>query len=144
MDNQEHIEDLLVAFSEQRDEIKTMLDELEELKRNIDALFPKSMDKRHRIYFEEKVKAATSFFNVLLDMRKEIIRSIKDEIEMRRRIEIKDKSFDFEEYLDVRKMAEKVETFKEKTNKIKEKRNQEGDEVIPEDVQIPGVNSPVR
>ena len=143
MDNQEHIENLLVEFAGQRDEIKGMLNELETLKQNIDSLFPETMDKRYKMFFDEKVKAATSFFNVLLDMRKELIKSLKDEIEIRRKIEHKDKMFDLDGLLDVRKMARTVESFKDKTEKIKKKRSIK-DEVISDGIEIPGVNSPVR
>jgi len=120
-----------------------MLDELETLKQNIDSLFPETMDKRYKMFFDEKVKAATSFFNVLLDMRKELIKSLKDEIEIRRKIEHKDKMFDLDGLLDVRKMARTVESFKDKTEKIKKKRSIK-DEVISDGIEIPGVNSPVR
>jgi len=143
MDNQGHIENLLIEFKEQREEIKSMLNELEILKSNIDKLFPNTMDKRYRMYFEEKVKAATSFFNVLLDMRKEITKSLKDEIDIRRRLELKDKELDFEKLLDIRQLANKVEGFKEKAAKVKKDRRMV-DQDLPDDVEIPGVNSPVR
>jgi len=143
MNNQDHIDNLLVEFAGQRDEIKGMLNELETLKQNIDSLFPETMDKRYKMFFDEKVKAATSFFNVLLDMRKELIKSLKDEIEIRRKIEHKDKMYDMDELLDVRKMARKVESFKDKTEKLKKKRNTK-DEIISDGIEIPGVNSPVR
>lgn len=143
MDNQQHIENLLVEFAGQRDEIKEMLGELEILKKNIDSLFPETMDKRYKLFFDEKVKAATSFFNVLLDMRKELIKSLKDEIEIRRKIEHKDKMFDLDGLLDVRKMARTVETFKDKTEKLKKKRSIK-DEIISDGIEVPGVNSPVR
>ena len=95
------------------------------------------------MFFEEKVKAATSFFNVLLDMRKEITKSLKDEIDIRRRLELKDKDLDFDELLDIRKLADKVEGFKKKAEKVKKDRRIVDSE-IPDDVEIPGVNSPVR
>ena len=143
MNNQEHIENLLVEFAGQRDEIKEMLSELEILKKNIDSLFPDTMDKRYKMFFDEKVKAATSFFNVLLDMRKELIKSLKDEIEIRRKIEYKDKMYDMDGLLDVRKMARTIEGFKEKTEKLKKKRSK-AEEIIGDGIEIPGVNSPVR
>jgi len=143
MDNQGHIENLLVEFAGQRDEIKEMLSELETLKQNIDSLFPKTMDKRYKAFFDEKVKAATGFFNVLLDMRKELIKSLKDEIEIRRKIEYKDKMYDMDGLLDIRKLAYKIENFKEKTEKLKKKRSKT-EEIIEDGIEIPGVNSPVR
>lgn len=144
MDNESQIEQLLIEFKEQREEIKGMLSELENLKANIDKLFPNTLDKRYRMYFEEKVKAATSFFNVLLDMRKEITKSLKDEIDIRRRLELKDKEFDLEELLDIRKLADKVEGFRKKSEKVKKDRRIIDGGDIPEDVEIPGVNAPIR
>jgi hypothetical protein len=144
MENQQHIDNLLVEFKEQREEIKKMLDELEILRKNVDSLFPGNrVDKRFKMFFEEKVKAATSFFNVLLDMRKEITKSLKDEIDIRRRLELKDKELDFDEMLDIRKLADKVEGFKKKAEKIKKDRRVV-DTDLPDDVEIPGVNAPVR
>ena len=143
MENQEHIEQLLIEFAEQRTEIKNMLAELEGIKQKVDTIFPEKLDGRFRMYFEEKVKAATSFFNVLLDMRKEITKSLKDEIEIRRKIELKGKDFDLEDLLDVRKMSDKVEEFRRHKKKLQKDRSKDSDE-IPEDVEIPGVNAAVR
>jgi len=99
---------LLVEFSENREALKVMLKDLEVLKGKIDSIFPESVDKRYRYLFEEKVKAATSFFNTLLDIRKEISKSLKDEIELRRK-SVGGGESDFEKLLDIGALADKVE-----------------------------------
>jgi len=111
------VDELLGEFKTHREAIQTMIGELEVLKDKVDTLFPEKLDQRYMRFFEDKVKATTSFFNALLDMRKEFAKTLKDEIEIRRRI-IKDGGGaddileDIEELLDIRKMADKVEKFK--------------------------------
>jgi len=124
MDNllDEHISALLDEFAGHRDEIKKMIEEVDELRQAIDRLIPKKLDARYTRFFEEKVKSMTSFFSALLDMRKEIIKSIKDEIELRRKLGGGDLSIDVEDAIDIRSVAEKVEQFKRKTDDLKEKR----------------------
>ena len=120
--NEEVITNLLQEFKEQRESIKNMIEDIEKLQENIDTIFPQSLDKRYTRFFEEKVKTITGFFNVLLDMRKEITKSIKDEIEIRRRLTKDDigESGTIEDLLDIRKIAKKVETFKKQSEKISE------------------------
>ena len=95
------------------------------------------------MYFEDKLKVATEFFKVLLDMRKEITKSLKDEIEMRRKITAKNKDIDVEDLLDIRKLSNKVEEFKKEKEKLQKKRYIATSD-IPKDVEIPGVNAAVK
>lgn len=116
--NVEIIRRLLSEFQEQRDSIKAMIIDLDRIREKIDKIFPETIDKRFVRIFEEKVKAVTGLFNSLLDMRKEITKSVKDEIELRRRL-VKDEvgeSASLEDLFDIRKIAKKVETF-QKTSK---------------------------
>lgn len=116
--NVEIIRRLLSEFQEQRDSIKAMITDLDRIRQKIDKIFPETIDKRFVRIFEEKVKAVTGLFNSLLDMRKEITKSVKDEIELRRRL-VKDEvgeSASLEDLFDIRKIAKKVETF-QKTSK---------------------------
>lgn len=127
-EQQEHIIDsLLSEFKAQRDEIKKMIEELQEARTNINNIFPEKLDQRYRYYFEEKVKAVTNLFSVLLDMRKEINKSLKDEIELRRKIKGPGE-IDLEDILDVRKIARSVEHFNDEVKKIKEGIQGETDE----------------
>jgi len=115
------IDQLLKEFAIQRDSLTKMVDELEVLKSKVDRLFPESLDKRYARFFEEKVKSATELFKAVLDIRKEIIKSLKDEIELRKKFEIRmDSDEDLEKFVDVRSLAKKIENINTNNNKIKE------------------------
>lgn len=105
-DNLNNVETLLNEFKENRDALKEMIKNIEEYKEKIQILFPDKFDNKYKIFFEEKIKTMTSFFNSLLDIRKEINKSLKDEIELRRKME--QKEVDFESELDIRSIAEKM------------------------------------
>lgn len=136
------VDQLLGIFEENRSAIMEMIGDLEKLKDKLDTIFPDAPDARHMRFFEEKVKAISSFFNVLLDMRKEINKSLKDEIEIRRRSEGKDGEMDVESLLDVRQATRKIESFQEAAAKMKAKRVKDIRKMeLPEGVGIPGVNA---
>ena len=118
----EKVEALLNEFASHRDEIKKMIDEVDELRKSIDQLIPKKLDVRYVRFFEEKVKSMTGFFSTLLDMRKEIIKSLKDEIELRRKLGSGDKMIDIESAIDIGSVANKVEQFQKKAQSLKKKR----------------------
>jgi len=105
------IDGLLNEYNSHRQAIKNMIVEMESLKENINTLIPESIDKRFKFYFEERMKTLTLFFNSLLDMRKEIIKSVKDEIELRRKLDKTGKDDDIADFLDIKKIAKKVESF---------------------------------
>ena len=115
------VEHLLTEFDDHRVAIKEMIDELSVIKKNIDRLIPASLDARYIRFFEEKVKSITNLFNSLLDMRKEIVKSVKEEIDLRRKLDVGDGNYDLENIIDIRKVAEKVEGFKEEQRKFKDK-----------------------
>jgi hypothetical protein len=140
-EQEEKIDALLGEFELHRNEIKKMISELEDIRNKIDTLIPTSIDKRYVRFFEEKVKSLTSFFNSLLEMRKEIAKSVKDEIEIRRRISrSEDKLIDVEDMLDVRSFANKIEEFKGETINLKKKRKEKfGKQKIDPEIDIPGL-----
>lgn len=107
--------ELLKEYNDHRAAIKKMIVDLEKIQVKVDTIFPETMDKRFIRIFEEKIKAVTGLFNSLLDMRKEIAHSIKDEIEVRRRLGGEGDS-KLEDLLDVRKIAKKVELFQKTAN----------------------------
>lgn len=111
------ISNLLDQYTEQREALKIMIEDVEKLKARIDTLFPEKLDQRLKYVFEEKLKSTTAFFNVVLDIRKELIKTLRDEIEVRRKITTEDDS-DVESLLDVRKLAKKIESFNKKTNSL--------------------------
>ena len=109
--NETIIDELLDQFAQHRQAILQMISDLETIKAKVDTIIPDTMDRRYTRYFEEKVKSVTDFFSTMLDMRKEITKSLKDEIELRRKIVIKEGSIALDELIDVRSMAKKVEKF---------------------------------
>jgi len=78
----ESIRKLIEEFTENRQALKSMITDLEKLRLNIDKLFPDTLDKRYMRFFEEKIKSATELFKAILDVRKEISKSLKTEIEL--------------------------------------------------------------
>jgi len=120
-ENDKIIADLLDEFKEHRDAIMGMIGDLEGIKSQIDRLIPASLDARYVRFFEEKVKSITALFNSLLDMRKELSKSLKDEIEIRRKIDITSGGQTLTEIIDIRDIAAKVERFRVTQNKLKEK-----------------------
>jgi hypothetical protein len=117
----ELVDKLLDEYNIQRTAIKGMITDIENIKDRIDKLIPETLDVRYVRLFEEKVKAITGLFTVLLDMRKEINKTLKDEIELRRRVS-QGEEIPIEEMLDVRKFARKVQEFKEAKDKVQAKR----------------------
>ena len=101
-------------------------------------MIPTRLDARHIRFFEEKVKSVTALFNSLLEMRKEIARCVKEEIEIRRKIDKGDKEYDLDEMFNVREFADKVDEFTEESRKIRKRivdkvpENYEG-------IEIPGI-----
>jgi hypothetical protein len=138
------IDALFEEFYENRENIKKMIIDLEELKVGIEKMFPKKFDKRYQYLISERIQAVTNIFGTLLDMRKEINRSIKNELELRRKVNIQDKSFDIDELMDMSSIAKKINQFNskiEKTQKQIEKKLPELPEppskrYIKEDVKI--------
>jgi len=146
MTKEEKSDQLLKEFKKQRDEIIKMVEEMEILKSNISKLFPERMDSRYSHLFEEKVKTMSAFFNVLLDMRKEIIKSLKDEFELRKKVDTGElKEEELEGILDIRKITDKINTFNKKRNKLQKERMDSVEEVDleKEGIKIPGINAPV-
>ena len=119
--NQDKYELLLQEFIEQRNAIKSMILDLEKVKVRIDTLLPDSLDKRFLRIFEEKVKTMTELFRVILDMRKEIIKNAKDEIELRKRfIGNDDDEFDISIF-NVKKIADRIEKLSKDKKLIEQK-----------------------
>ena len=104
---QEIINGLLVEYKQQRDALVVMITDIEKIKMKIDNLLPEKLDNRSSIWFQERVKAITELFKAVLDMRKEISKSLKDEMEYRRKsYREDDKDYDDE---DIRYLARRVE-----------------------------------
>jgi len=119
-DNNEIVKELLNEFKLHRMAIMEMIGDLEKIKRNIDRLIPERLDSRYVRFFEEKVKSITGLFNSLLDMRKELSKNLKDEIELRRKVDAEAEGKDISDIIDIRKIADKIEGFKRKQDALKE------------------------
>lgn len=140
-EQQERIEFLLKEYDDHRDAIKSMIVDLEKIRVRIDTLIPDSLDQRYMRFFEEKVKSITGLFNSLLEMRKEIAKSVKDEIEIRRRVKSDEDQIDIEDMLDVRSMAIKIDKFREETQKVQKGRLKViKDQMVDEEIEIPGLS----
>jgi hypothetical protein len=120
-------ENLINEFIEQRNAIKEMISELEKIKLKLDVLFPESLDKRYIRFFEEKMKAMTDLFRVMLDMRKEIIKNTKDEFELRRKLSSNDDDSDLEGIFDIKRIADKVEKLRKEKLKLEQKIDKDED-----------------
>lgn len=110
--NNQIIDRLLKEFQEHRDAIMQMIKDIEKLQNRMDELIPNKLDARYVRFFEEKVKIVTEFFKTLLEMRKEIQKSLKDEIELRRKFTLDEKGVSVEELIDIRSVAKTIESFK--------------------------------
>lgn len=139
-EQKDRIDFLLKEYDDHRDAIKGMIVDLEKIRVRIDTLIPDNLDARYMRFFEEKVKSITGLFNSLLEMRKEIAKSVKDEIEIRRRMKDDEDMIDIEDMLDVRSMANKIEDFKKETAKIQKGRLEViKTQTIDAGIEIPGL-----
>lgn len=138
--NQQIIQELLSEFKEHRKAVMVMIGDLEKMKVNVDRLFPAKLDARYARFFEEKLKAATELFKTLLEMRKEIQKSLKEEIDLRRKIDVSESDEDIEKVIDIRGLADKVQSFQDKRTKMREqtieKAQKETDEIASEIVTV--------
>jgi len=111
--NDDKIKRILLELQEQKEHLENLINEINEIKTNLDSLFPETLQARHLRFYEERIKTITSLFNLILDIRKEIVRIIKQEFDINSKIE---HSGDIEKFLfenlDVRKIASRIESFK--------------------------------
>lgn len=106
LQSNEKIEELLNQLSQSRDALSSYMADVDSLRRKVDGIFPNATaDFRNKFVLEEKIKAASSFYSTLLNIRQEYNKTIKEEIEIRRKIVLKD---DVEE-IDVRELANMLE-----------------------------------
>ena len=83
-------EKLITEYREQRLKLNEMIAFLDLCDEKIEEIFKKTSDNRYSGLISEKFKSVAEIYKVKLDVRKEISKNIKDEIEMRRKIEIED------------------------------------------------------
>ena len=137
------VDELLKEYDEHRIAIKVMIADLEALKDNIDRIIPTTLEARYVRFFEEKIKTVTSLFNALLEMRKEIARSVKEEIEIRRKVDKGESQYDIEEIFNISDLADKVDAFQKEKDKMREKIEKK-DLSEYKDINIPGVTERIQ
>jgi hypothetical protein len=114
---------LIEEFAIQRAELNNMIKDLEKIKAKIDTLFPENLDKRYIRFFEEKMKSLTSLFGTILDIRKEIMKSVKTEFDLRKHLtEISDNSDDPLNDFDIDQFDKAISKLKKDHDKQKAKR----------------------
>lgn len=112
------IKSLIDEYKENREALKGYIKDLEQLKEKIDSIFPSNLDARYMRFFEEKIKAATQLFSAILQMRVEISRGLKTEIDLRKNLIFDDEeSGNLISATDIRQMAEQVEKFQKQFEK---------------------------
>jgi len=120
-----------------------MIKDLEGIKEHVDKIIPMNLEARYIRFFEEKIKTVTSLFTALLEMRKEIAKSVKEEIEIRRKVERSDAEYDLEDVFNVRDFADKIDEFKQEQTKLRSK-VQHKDLKDYTDIDIPGINERIQ
>ena len=115
------IESLVNDFARERTSLNEMITDLEKIKSKIETLFPETMDKRYVRFFEEKMKAMTSLFGTILDIKKEIMKGIKTEVDLRKALSSKDNDDNMDDF-DIREMAMKMDKLQNDMDKQKNKR----------------------
>ena len=133
------VEELLSEYDDHRKALKVMIKDLETLKEHIDKIIPTTLEARYIRFFEEKIKTVTSLFNALLEMRKEIARSVKEEIEIRRKVDKGDSDYDLEDIFNVRDFSDKIDDFKQEQKKVRDKIKHTDLQKDYKDINIPGV-----
>jgi hypothetical protein len=107
---------LIEEYSKQREELHRMVEELERLKTGVEKIFPERLDARYSRFFEEKIKTVTELFKAILDIRKEITKSIKDEIDLRNKYENGSDGQDDLDGYDIRLLAKRLEQLNKSSN----------------------------
>lgn len=100
------IDNLLSKYSASRSELEKYINEVDDLRDKVEAIFPADINFRNKFAVEEKLKTLTSFYSMLLNIRQEINKTLTSEIEIRRKIQGSD---DNSNILDVRKIAAEME-----------------------------------
>lgn len=117
-DDENKINNLISQQGINRNSLHSMINEIDYLKTKVEKLFPEDTDMRNVRAFEERIKTVTGFFSTILDIRKEINRSLKDEIEIRRKLKINDNEESFLKNFSIQDIVAKIKR-EEKQNERK-------------------------
>ena len=98
---------LLTKYSASREKLEDYVGDVEVLRTKVSAIFPQDLNYRNKFVIEDKLKVMASFYSTLLNIRQEINKSLKDEVEIRRKLQPADKGK--EKKLDIREFADQLE-----------------------------------
>jgi len=101
------IDELLEKITQSRTALEKDLTDIVHLKDGLKQLFPEQIDYRNKFMLDEKIKAATSFYGAILNIRQEINKTLTGEIEIRRKL---NKTDEEQSSVNIRKLAEAIET----------------------------------
>ena len=79
---------LLTEFSKSREDLKKMLEDVEQCKNDVLKSVADSSDYRNKYAREERLKTLSTFFQNELQIRQEYNRSLLSEIEVRRKLDM--------------------------------------------------------
>ena len=74
---------LIKEIESSRTTLLTYVSDVESLLNKISSLFPVNLDFRNKHVLEDKLKVSSSFYTTLLNLRQEIHKSLKEEIDIR-------------------------------------------------------------
>lgn len=107
------IQNLIDQLGESRTALSKYMTDVDAIRTKVDQMFPTGSDFRNKWVMEEKIKATASFYSMLLNIRQEFNKTIKEEIEIRRKISTGDDST--ESVVDVRSLARMIEDDQKKS-----------------------------
>lgn len=113
--NQDKYEELLNELSKSRNELTSMISDVDKCKDTVLGVAANTTDYRNRYSKEDRLKTITSFYSTLLALRQEYNRNIISEIELRRKLE---KGDDGEINLDIAKIAKQMEILQKKKESV--------------------------
>lgn len=112
------IESLVEEISENRIGVRGMLVDLEEkVTSKIEDLVPDTKDFRNRFAIENKTKVLSEILKLKLDLYKQIETSLKNEIEIRRKLDNKDDNSDYGSLDFIKAVAKSIEKLEKKDKK---------------------------
>ena len=101
------IQELLEQLSTSREELTKYMGDVDTIRTKVDQIFPSGQDFRNKWALEEKIKTVASLYSTILNIRQEFNKTIKDEIEIRRKITTEKDTTN--QVIDVRAMARMIE-----------------------------------
>lgn len=116
---------LISEYKKNRNEIMNMINDLKSYVDQVKELLPKdNKDYRQQKYvFEQKIKTVTEFMKLIFDMRKEISKSIKDEIAFTNKLNLESDEKDIDIHMLVSKIDEELNQVNSKVELVSTGKN---------------------